>query len=151
MARTCSQSSGRIAVTTRSTRTPPVPRREGDLPAALGCRYVFLYSDLSILYSAIFVVMLRRDSPQILAQRLTLPRAFFSALRMYCCSSCAEDSRSSSSSGFDRSTWNGPDEVDADGATSSGGRVSTWISSPREVTHVRSMAFSNSRTLPGQR
>src|SRR5262249_50132465 len=130
---------------------PPRPPERKGTPAALGCRHTFLYSDLSILYSAILVVMLRRDRPQILAQRLTLPRAFFRALRMYCCSSCADVSRSSSNGGLDRSTWNDPDAEDGCGASRSGGRFSTWIISPCDVTHARSMAFSSSRTLPGQR
>src|SRR5262249_12948348 len=124
--------------------------RSGDEPAE-NVRQIFLNSDLSILYSAILVVMLRRERPQILAHRLTLPRAFFSALRMYCCSSCADVSRSSSSNGRDRSTWSVPEDEDAWGASISGGRLSTWITSPRDVTQARSMAFSSSRTLPGQR
>src|SRR5436305_14531798 len=92
---------------------------------------MFLYSSLSILYSAILVVMLRRDRRQILAQRLTLPRAFFRALRMYCCSSCADASRSTSRSGLDRSTCNDPDAGDDCGTSRSGGRFSTWITSSR--------------------
>src|SRR5438552_18403298 len=112
---------------------------------------MLLYSDLSILYSAILDVMLRRDRPHSLAQRLTLPCAFFNALRMYCCSSWADVSRSSSKSGLDRSTWNGPDAEDEGGTSTSGGKFSTWITSPCDVTHARSMAFSSSRTLPGQR
>ena len=35
-------------------------------------------------YSAILAVTLRRDSPQILAARATLPCAFLRALRRYC-------------------------------------------------------------------
>ena len=37
-------------------------------------------------YSASFEEMLRRDRPEILAQRPTFPRHFFMALRRYCCS-----------------------------------------------------------------
>ena len=46
----------------------------------------YLNTDLSSLYSAILAVMLRRDRPQMRAQRPTLPWLFLSALRMYCCS-----------------------------------------------------------------
>src|SRR5262249_5939498 len=130
---------------------PPRPPERKGTPAALGCRHTFLYSDLSILYSAILVVMLRRDRPQILAQRLTLPRAFFRALRMYCCSIMADVSRSSSRSGLDRSIWKCPGLGVEGGVSTSGGRFSPWITAPRDVTQARSIAFSSSRTLPGQR
>ena len=48
--------------------------------------YTSLNTALLILYSAILAEMLRRDRPQILAQRPMLPRLFLRALRMYCCS-----------------------------------------------------------------
>jgi hypothetical protein len=63
--------------------------------------------------------MLRRDSPQILAQRLTLPRVFTSALRMYRFSTSAVTSRSNSGSGRVRSTLK-PERAEA-GCVSSGG------------------------------
>src|SRR6266542_2783253 len=112
---------------------------------------IFLYSSLSMPYSAILVVMQRRDKRQILTQRLTLPCAFFRALRMYWCSSCADASRSTSNSGLDRSTCKDADSENDGGTSRSGGRFSTWITSPYDVTQARSMAFSSSRTLPGQR
>src|SRR5581483_4216732 len=51
--------------------------------------YTSLNVDLLMPYSAILAEMLRRDRPQILAQRPTLPWLFSSALRMYCCSMSA--------------------------------------------------------------
>src|SRR5437763_1779650 len=63
--------------------------------------------DLLIPYSAILAEMLRRDRPQILAQRPTLPWLFSSALRMYCCSISVLTSRSISPSGLFRSISNG--------------------------------------------
>src|SRR5262249_12904168 len=58
-----------------------------------------LKARLSRLYSARFALTLRRDRPQMRAQRPTLPRVFVRALRRYCCSIRATASRTSSGSG----------------------------------------------------
>src|SRR5437764_13816683 len=93
--------------------------------------YTSLNVVLSILYSVIFAVMLRRDRPQMRAQRPTLPRVFFKALRMYCCSMVAEASRSSTGSGRSRSMWKG--SFGAVGFVNSGGRFSAWMKLSRDV------------------
>src|SRR5262249_37302047 len=87
--------------------------------------YSSLNVDFSNLYSAILALMLRRDRPQILAQRPTLPRAFFSAFWMYCRSTLSVTVRNRSGSGVSRSMRNG--DFDDGGASSSGGRFSTWM------------------------
>src|SRR5262249_30619074 len=63
------------------TPRPPPRSGEGAGGAAVG-PYNSRTSSLLIPYSAIFEVMLRRDRPQILAQRPTLPRVLARALRM---------------------------------------------------------------------
>ena len=55
-------------------------------------------------YSASFAETLRRDMPQIFAQRPTLPRLFFNALNRYCVSKLTVISRSKSGNGRLRST-----------------------------------------------
>src|SRR5262249_51397426 len=90
---------------------------------------------LLILYSAIFAEILRRERPQIFAQRPMLPWLFLSALRMYCCSMSAVRSRRRSGRGRSRSMLSGV--LGAEGVITSGGRFSGRIVSSREVTQAR--------------
>src|SRR5438094_7161671 len=102
--------------------------------SSVGCHpghQVSLNDDFSNLYSAILALMLRRDRPQMRAHRPTLPRAFFSAFLMYCCSTLTVISLSTSGSGFSRSIENGA--FGAAGCNTSGGRFSTWIQLSRLV------------------
>ena len=74
--------------------------------------------------------MLRRDMPQMRAQRLTLPRVFFSALASTVARCRSTASRSTSGSGRSSSTGNG--DRGSDGAATSGGRLSGWMTPSRD-------------------
>src|SRR3954471_15029622 len=102
--------------------------------SSVGCHpghQVSLNDDFSNLYSAILALMLRRDRPQMRAQRPTLPRAFFSAFLMYCCSTFTVTSLSRSGSGLSRSIENGV--FGATGCNTSAGRFSDWMLLSRDV------------------
>src|SRR5439155_3493948 len=90
----------------------------------------------------------RRDSPHICAQRPTCPLLCSKALRMYCCSTSEQTSRSKSGSGRLRSIAKG--NFGGAGFVNSEGKFSSWMAPFVLVTQARSMAFSNSRILPGQ-
>src|SRR5207302_5302840 len=133
----------------RGSAVTMTSRPGGGRPPLTPGHQVSLNDDFSSWYSAILALMLRRDRPQIRAQRPTLPRDFLSAFFIYWCSTLAVTSRSKSGSGLSKSMLNGV--RGAAGCSTSVGRFSTWMKLSRDVTTARSIAFSSSRMLPGQR